>query len=219
MSSQAPSAPPSRLPIYVLAGLMVISMVVIVLFAATRGLLTAPPAPTAAVEGVTAINPPIDVPNFTLADESGKDVSLNALNGKLTLLFFGYTNCPDFCPTTLENYKRLRAALGDQADQVQFVFVSVDGTRDTPQVIADYLKTRGVDDFVVGLTGLESRVQEIGKPFGLFFEHSPGATSATNYGVDHSTQMFLLDRQGKLRAVYSFGTEPNVIADNVRLYL
>lgn len=219
MSSQAQSAPPNRTALYVVAGVMVIGVLAILAFVATKGLRTPPPEPTALIEGVTAINPPVDVPDFTLTDEHNNSISLSKLNGKPTLLFFGYTHCPDFCPTTLVAYQRIRAALGDKGAQLQFVFVSVDGTRDTPQVIEDYLNTRGVSDFVIGLTGLESKVQEVGKPFGLFFEHTPGTTSTTDYGVDHSTQMFLLDQQGKLRAVYSFGTEPQVIADNIKLYL
>ncbi len=219
MSSQAQSAPQNRLSLYILAGIMIVGVVAIIAFLATKALRGTPPPPTALVEGVTAIDPPLNVPDFTLTDEHGSPVSLSSLDGKLTMLFFGYTHCPDFCPTTLETYKRLRSALGDRGDQVQFVFVSVDGTRDTPTVLNDYLKARGVSDFVIGLTGLEAKVQEAGKPFGLFFEHSPGAALATDYGVDHSTQMFLLDRQGKLRAVYSFGTEPQVVADNIKLYL
>ncbi len=219
MYSQAQSAPPNRTALYVVAGVMVIGVLAILAFVATKALRTAPPEPTALIEGVTSINPPLDVPDFTLTDEHDNPISLSKLNGKATLLFFGYTHCPDFCPTTLETYKRIRAGLGDKGDQLQFVFVSVDGTRDTPQVIEDYLKTRGVSDFVIGLTGLESKVQAAGKPFGLYFEHTPGATSTTDYGVDHSTQMFLLDAQAKLRAVYSFGTEPQVVADNIKLYL
>ncbi len=220
MSSQAPNAPPNRTALYAVAGLLIVGVLAILAFVATRGLRAIAPAPTALIEGVTAINPPLDVPDFTLTDEHNQPLSLSDLNGKATLLFFGYTHCPDFCPTTLEAYKRIHTALGDKDDQVQFVFISVDGTRDTPQVLDDYLKARGVADFVVGLTGLESKVQQAGKPFGLFFEHSPGAaTSSVDYGVDHSTQMFLLDAQGKMRAVYSFGTEPQIVAENIKLYL
>jgi protein SCO1/2 len=199
---------------------MIVGVVAILAFVATKGLRVTPAPPTALIEGVTSINPPMIVPDFTLTDEHNQPLSLSSLNGKASLLFFGYTHCPDFCPTTLETYKRIHAALGDKDGAIQFVFVSVDGTRDTPQVMADYLKTRGVSDFVIGLTGLESKVQEAGKPFGVYVAHTPGATNQPDdYGVDHSTQMFLIDAKGNLRAVYSFGTDPQIIADNIKNYL
>lgn len=179
----------------------------------------ATPEPTPQIEGVTAVEPPIELDDFTLVDSSGADFQRSQLDGKLTLLFFGYTHCPDFCPNTLDEFKRIRTMLGDQADEVQFVFVSVDGTRDTPESMADYLQVRGVDDFVRGLTGDEATVAEAGRPVGLFFEHNASTTSATAYLVDHSTQSFLLDRDGNVRVVYSYTAPPDVIADNIRLYL
>lgn len=177
------------------------------------------PQPTPQIEGVTAVEPPIVPGNFTLVNTDGADVSLSDLNGKLTLLFFGYTHCPDFCPNTLDEFRRIRTMLGDEAADVQFVFISVDGERDTAERMGAYLDVRGVSDFVVGLTGDAAAVQAIGTPFGLFFERNQTTTSAEAYLVDHSTQSFLLDRDGNLRVVYSYSAPPDVIAAHMRRYL
>ena len=149
----------------------------------------------------------------------GEQVALEDLEGKLALMFFGYTHCPDFCPATLDEFKRIREDLGDRAGDVQFVFVSVDGERDTPEVMRDYLAVRGVDDFVLGLTGPEDDVRALGQPLGVFFERNTSSGSAAGYLVDHSTHSFLLDRNGDVRVVYSFTTPPDVIADTIRPYL
>lgn len=189
------------------------------LFMARFGGALVRPAPTPQIEGVTSVDPPIIMPNFTLTDQAGQPLSLSDLKGKLTLLFFGFTYCPDVCPTTLDTFKRIRRELGDQAQDVQFAFISVDGTRDTPERLSEYLQERGVSDFVTGLTGPEDEVRQIGQPFGLFFEVNPGTAELENYLVDHSTPVYLLDRDGNLRTLYSFGTTPEIIAQNIRLYL
>lgn len=196
--------------------------VLTLLFAAILLTACAPaptPEPTPMIEGVTAVEPPIEPANFTLTDTSGSDLSLSDLHGKLTLLFFGYTHCPDFCPNTLDEFKRIRQMLGEDAEKVQFVFVSVDGARDTVERMSMYLEVRGVDDFVIGLTGDEAAVQAAGAPFGLFFERNQTTASAAAYLVDHTTQSYLLDRDGNLRVVYSYTTPPDVITDNIRQYL
>lgn len=179
----------------------------------------AAPEPTPQIEGVTAVTPPIELADFTLTNQSGEPVTLSDLEGKLTLLFFGYTHCPDFCPATLDEFKRIRQQLGDRAGDVRFVFVSVDGERDTPEALADYLEARGVDDFVLGLTGPEENVRTLGQAVGLFFERNASSGSAAAYLVDHSTNSFLLDRSGDVRLVYSFTTPPDVITQTIVPYL
>lgn len=196
-----------------------ITVIALVLVALSACAPAPTPEPTPMIEGVTAVEPPIEPVEFTLTDASGADVSLSDLRGKLTLLFFGYTHCPDFCPNTLDEFKRIRQMLGDRADEVQFVFISVDGARDTAERMDMYLEVRGVDDFVIGLTGDEATVQAAGAPFGLFFEHNQTTTSAAAYLVDHTTQSYLLDREGKLRVVYSYTAPPDVISGNIQHYL
>ncbi len=219
MSVNNPGTTPSTSRAALLAALLigVIAIAAIALYSLLGS--GAAPEPTPMVEGVTAVEPPIVPANFTLVDQTGADVSLSDLNGKLTLLFFGYTHCPDFCPTTLDEFKRIRTMLEEDASDVQFVFVSVDGERDTTERMADYLRVRGVDDFVMGLTGSEAEVQAAGQPFGLFFERNGTTTSAEAYLVDHTTQSYLLDRDGQVRVVYSYSVEPDAIVDNIRRYL
>jgi protein SCO1/2 len=203
-------------PLFQRMTLLMLLTIAVFAFAACAA---ATPEPTPMVEGITAVNPPVVPNDFTLVNQSGEDVNLADLNGKLTLLFFGYTHCPDFCPNTLDEFKRIRTLLGDRASDVQFVFVTVDGTRDTVERMADYLRVRAVDDFVIGLTGSEADVQAAGQPFGLFFERNGTTTTAAAYLVDHTTQSYLLDRSGQVRVIYSYTVGPEAIAENIRQYL
>jgi protein SCO1 len=200
----------SRLSRYVLLTMLLFGMLAAgFVFLNNLAAVTSDPTPTPQVEGITAIQPPMILSDFTLINQHGDETSFSDLRGKWTLLFFGYTNCPDYCPITLTEYKRIRETLGEDAANVQFVFVSVDGTRDTPQVVADYLAARGVDDFVVGLTGAEDTVREIGTEYGLYIDSSAATeehehTEQAGYLVDHSTQSFLIDPEGNQMVIYNF---------------
>ena len=118
----------------------------------------------------TAITPPQPMPNFELLDQDGALTRLSDLRGKHVLLFFGYTHCPDFCPLNLVNFKRIKAALGQQAAGVRFVFVSVDGERDTPAVTKHYIGS--FDSDFIGLTERAIVVAQVAAPFGARFERS-----------------------------------------------
>jgi protein SCO1 len=205
----------------VLIALLVIGLLIIAGFAAVQlGPMLTPPEPTALIEGITDVVPPVALNDVTLTDDTGATVQLSNFYGQPSLLFFGYTHCPDFCPTTLENYKRIRTELGEQGDALNYLFVSVDGTRDTPEVISRYLEGRGVSEFVTGLTEDEEVIQTMGTQYGLFFEHAP--LSGEEYLVDHTTLIYLIDAEGKLRAIYNYGTataSPAVIATHLRLFL
>lgn len=215
--SQTPAKTNSnrRLMLTAVLGVIIIAVAALAVVRLTNNT----PAPVEQVEGVTVVEPPIETASFTLTSASGTPLSRNDLEGKLTLLFFGYTHCPDFCPNTLDEFRRIRALLGDRAEEVQFVFVSVDGERDTPERLAEYLQVRGVGDFVTGLTGDDASVQAAGAPFGLFFERNRTTTSAEAYLVDHSTQSFLLGRDGNLRVVFSYTAPPDVITETIQRYL
>jgi protein SCO1/2 len=204
-----------------LLGVLVMGILALGAFmlASNRGLLN-PPQPTAIIEGVTAVDPPVPVSDFTLTSQQGQPAGLSSLKGKLSLVYWGYTNCPDFCPATMEIFKRVREALGDRADDVNFVFISVDPARDTPEQIQTYFEQRGVADFVVGMTGTEDDLHRIGLPFGVYFAPNLSESAdESGHTMDHNTQTYLLDRDGSIRAIYSFGTAPAVITDNVRQYL
>jgi len=167
-------------------------------------------------DGSTVVEPPRDLRDFTLTTATGDSLSLSDLRGRVVLLYFGYTNCPDFCPQTLQSFKRVRILLGDQAGDVAFVFVSVDPRRDAPAVIERYLAQQGVGDFVIGMAGDGETIQTIAPDYGLYVELPADAAIQTNYTVDHSTSSYLINRNGQLVMMFDFGTEPDVIADNIR---
>ena len=134
---------------------------------------------------------------------------LAGLRGKVVLLYFGYTFCPDACPTTLSELKKVPAALGDRADEVQVVMVSVDPQRDTPEVLREYLSY--FDPSFLGLTGTEEEVLAAATPLGIYFSAHEGS-AATGYLVDHTTSVLAIDKDGYLRLLYSFETPGEDIA-------
>lgn len=167
---------------------------------------------TAQDEG-TAVEPPVALSDFTLpSSRDGQPISLSDMAGKPTLLFFGYTFCPDVCPTTLSDVKRAKEQLGADGERLNVVFISVDGERDTPEVLARYVGA--FDPSFVGLQGDEATLRQIGKEYGLFYQRRDVEGSAA-YLVDHSAALYLIDAQGRLRTVYGYGTPPAVLQAGV----
>lgn len=164
-------------------------------------------------DGSTVIDPPREMPDFTLTDQGGDPLSLSDLRGKPVLLAFGYTNCPDVCPLTLNEFRNIKEDLGDQGDDVTFMFVSVDGQRDTPDMLKRYFAVRGIDDFV-GLTGEEADLRRIGVSYGLYFEYGEPDENGY-YLVDHTASSFLLDANGNWIMSYAFGTDRSVITEDL----
>ncbi len=131
---------------------------------------------------------------FTLIGTDGKAFSSSRLAGKPFVIFFGFTNCPDVCPTTLARLVRLRAQMGSP-DKLSIVFVTVDPERDGPAQMANYVKL--FDSPVIGLTGSAEQIAQVKKQFGIFSEkHGDGAS----YSVDHTATVLLFDRAGQLQA-------------------
>ncbi len=187
--------------------------------------------PQAQSGGVGVVSPPKQLRDFTLTGKTGAPISLSALRGRAVVLFFGYTHCPDECPLTMVNFKRVKDLLGAQADQVAFVFVSVDGQRDTPEQVTRFLDS--FDKDFVGMTGSADQLRAIGTEYGLVFsteniatpvssddEHEDTshdhALDSENYFVQHTSPSFLIDRKGFLRMVAFYGTLPATLADRVR---
>jgi protein SCO1/2 len=165
--------------------------------------------------GGTPIDPPREMDDFTLTGNDGEPISLSDLRGKIALIYFGYTHCPDFCPTTMTTYKRVKQMLGGNAEQVAFVMVSIDGTRDTPDEMNKYLGN--FDPAFIGMTGSESDVEGIAIDYNVTAEALEG--SADPYNVDHTPSVYMIDAQGRLVMEYMYGTEPDVITDDVRKLL
>ncbi len=163
-------------------------------------------------DGGTVIDPPRQLSDFTLTGNDGQPLSFSDLYGKVTVMNFGYTHCPDVCPVTLGDFKRVKEALGADAGQVNFLMISVDGERDVPEVMQRYMTA--FDPEFLGMTGSASDLKRIGVDYGLYF--NANAPEGDNYTVDHTASVFLVDQQGYLRTIFTFGTEPDVIAGYVR---
>lgn len=172
------------------------------------------PAPNA--PGGTLLEPPKELANFTLTSQTGAPLSLQDLRGRPSLVFFGYTNCPDVCPLTMAEWKKVKQALGDTAKDISFVFISVDPERDTPEVVDRFLK--GYDPSFIGLTGDVSKIQAIAKDFGLFFKVHEDDTSGKPL-VDHSSYSFLLDRDARLHMIYSYNMPTETVTRDIRAVL
>lgn len=166
-------------------------------------------------DGVTVIEPPQAMPDFTLTSQSNETIQLSDLGGQLVLMSFGFTHCPDVCPTTLGDMRSIHEKLGEQADNVHFVFMSVDGERDTPKVLAEYFQTHRVDTFLIGMTGSEEDVRAAIEPYGgEFLLGEPDDFG--NYQVQHTAGMFLLDRDRNWIRRYTFGTSITRIVEDLQ---
>lgn len=155
---------------------------------------------------------------FTLQDTSGADfVFAEQLRGRVVLLYFGFTHCPDFCPATLSKIRRAYRILGSRATRVSTVMVTVDPERDTPERLQQYLASFEVD--AIGLTGTEDELRAVAKRFGATFQRRPLEASELGYTVDHSTYLYLIDPDGRVRHVFKHGDSPHVIAEKVQAVL
>jgi len=169
--------------------------------------------PTATPLPGTMLDPPKAVADFTLTGHTGDPFTLSSLRGKVAVLYFGYTSCPDVCPTTLGSYKQVKAILGEDAEQVRFVMISVDPNRDTPQRLANYI-TAFDPDFIAA-TSDDATLRTIANDYGVFYQRVD-YDNDVNYLVDHTASTFIVGPEGDLRALTPYGTEPDIIADYIR---
>jgi protein SCO1/2 len=140
--------------------------------------------------------------DFTLHTPRGEAVSLTSLRGRVVLLYFGFTYCPEMCPTELLRFQRLLSLLpADKRTQVQPIFVSVDPKRDTPDVLVPYVSHFGQD--ILALTGSEQELRQVAEQYGAQFRYVPTGSS---YTVDHTANTFLIDRTGTLVQIIPYGT-------------
>jgi len=159
------------------------------------------------------IDPPVPAADFSLTDQHGELFQLSAQKGKVVLIFFGYTNCPDVCPITLTDFKRIKSELGDQAEEVRFVFITVDPERDTVERLSTYLPSYDPDFY--GLTGGREQLEQVWKSYGVYQAHQEGG-SAAGYLVDHTARIYAIDQQGNWRLTYPFEMEREAVLEDVR---
>lgn len=155
--------------------------------------------------------------DFELTRTDGQPYRLSDRQGRVVLIFFGYTFCPDVCPATLADAKRLIEGLGDQAEQVDFLFITVDPERDTPEVLGNYVAN--FHPAIIGLTGSEEALAAMREDYFVFAEKEVIEDSAVGYLMAHTARVFLVDPAGRLRLSYAFGTLPDDILQDVRYIL
>lgn len=152
--------------------------------------------------------------DFSLRDAAGRPHSLADYRGKVVALFFGYTHCPDVCPTTLAEMRDVLPQLGDAGRDVQVLFVSVDPERDTPDLLAQYVPA--FHPSFVGLTGSAEQIADVARKYQVVYRKQG---EGKDYTVDHTAGMYLLDRQGKSRVLINYGSDPAVLVHDLRLLL
>ncbi len=150
---------------------------------------------------------------FELTGHDGKPRTLADFRGKVVTVFFGFTQCPDVCPTTLTEMAQVMKLLGDKADKVQVLFVTVDPERDTQQLLASYVPA--FDPRFLGLYGDVEATARVAKEFKIFFQKVPGTTPGS-YTVDHSAGSFAFDPQGRIRLFIRHGQGAEGLALDLR---
>lgn len=177
-------------------------------------LLACTPADTLSFKGTDISTADFGQP-FTLTGQDGKPHSLADYQGKAVALFFGYTHCPDICPTTMLEYQQVMKLLGKDADRVQVLFVSIDPQRDTPPVLAGYVPF--FDKRFMGLTGSPAQVQAVASQYKIVAQRQ--ARKDGGYTMDHSAGSYLFDTRGQLRVYVPYGTPSADIAHDLQQLL
>jgi protein SCO1/2 len=151
--------------------------------------------------------------DFKLTDHNGKPRTLADFRGKVVVLFFGYTQCPDVCPTTLSDLAAALQKLGADASRVQVLFVTIDPERDTPVLLSSYVPA--FNPTFLGLYGNAAETAATAHEFKILYQKQPGATPGS-YSMDHSAGTFIFDPQGRLRLFVAHGQGPDLFAHDIR---
>jgi protein SCO1 len=153
---------------------------------------------------------------FALTDQNGQKKTLADYRGKVVLMFFGYTQCPDVCPTTMADMAQVKAKLGSAGDKLQVLFVTVDPERDTQQLLASYVP--GFDKTFVGLFGTPEETARVAKEFKVIYQKVPGKTP-TSYSIDHTAGSYVFDPQGRVRLFVRHSQSVDSIAADIKRLL
>lgn len=160
--------------------------------------------------------PPRMAPDFSLPSSRDNQFHLNQQRGKMVVLGFGFTHCPNVCPMTLANLAQVKKNLGAEADQVQIVYVTVDPERDNPARLREYLANFN-NDFV-GVTGTPEELSAVRQAYGIIAKKELNK-NGTDYEVHHSSYIYLIDREGLLRALVPFGKSADDITHDIKILL
>lgn len=152
--------------------------------------------------------------DFKLEDPAGRTVQLSEFRGKVVVLAFGYTHCPDVCPTELLQFAQLLRELGADSGHVQAIFISVDPARDTPEVLTRYVNAFSRE--ILPLTGTQTELKKVARQYGTYFRYVKAGAGSSGYAVDHSGNTYVIDTRGQLGAIYPFGAPLEEIVNAVR---
>jgi protein SCO1/2 len=153
---------------------------------------------------------------LALPDAEGRPRALPDFKGKVVVLFFGYTQCPDVCPTTMAELAQVKQSLGADGERVQGIFVTVDPERDTPEVLKAY--AANFDPSFVALRGNAEQTSAAAREFKVFYAKAPGKTPGS-YTVDHTAGSYVIDREGRLRLFERYGTPAEALASDLKQLL
>lgn len=196
--------------------------IVLIAVAAVLWLRPAPPSGSSATgqggsAAVVKLGPGAAIGgSFTLVDHTGTTVSSDAFAGRFMLIYFGFTHCPDVCPTELQTMANTMDALGDDATRVVPIFITIDPQRDTPGQLKDYVAA--FDPAMVGLTGSPDQIAAVAKLFKVYYSKAPGGTD-TDYQVDHTSFIYLMGPDGVIRSLFRAGASDEAMAAEIRAQL
>jgi protein SCO1/2 len=201
---------PRRLVMIVLAGFLIGALG----GAAALVLSGAAPGPKVVTTGKALVGGP-----FTLVGENGKTVTDRDFRGRHMLVFFGFTHCPDICPAELQVMAASLEGLGDKAKEIVPIFITLDPERDTPEIVADYVKNFGAD--FVGLTGSPQAIAKAAKSYRVAYSKfvPDGAKEGENYSIDHSALVYLMGPDGEFVTHFTYGTPAAQMTETLRRYL
>lgn len=165
----------------------------------------------------TVLDPPTPAPDFTLVAHTGAPFRLSEQRGKVVLLFFGFTNCPDVCPTALSDIAAVQRKLGSDAEQVQVAFVTLDPERDTPARLAKYMAA--FNPRFLGLHGTQAEIAPIIKAYGVTMARRELPNSALKYTIDHSPFIYVIDKTGSWRELLQDGVPIADMANDIRYFI
>jgi protein SCO1/2 len=160
------------------------------------------------------ITPPRAAPPLDLVDQNGEPFTLAQEEGNVLLVYFGYTTCPDLCPTTLNDFAIVKDELGEAGANVHYVLVTFDPERDTQERLSEYLGF--FDPSFVGLRGTAEQTEAFKQAYGVTTKRVEYPESATKYLIDHTALIYVIDKQGRLRLTYPYGTDPMAIVEDMR---
>ena len=194
-----------------IAAALAAALAAIALLAGCEGAL----APKSAFNGIDVTGGKIG-DDLGLADPDGRARSLSEFRGKAAVVVFGYTQCPDVCPTTLADLASAVKRLGTDAKRVQVIFVTVDPKRDSGELLREYVPA--FDPSFIGLRGDAASTERVTRDFHVYAQERRGATP-DSYTVDHSAQSFVFDPKGRIRLVFGYGMKPEAMAADLRKLL